>query len=886
MTANLQRWASRVLAWLRAGRLDEDFAAELDSHVEMQAEEYVRRGLPPGEARRLALVRLGSPTALQQAHRDSRGLPLLDAVLQDIRFAWRLIARDPWFSAAAVLAIALGIGANTVGFTIVNAAFLRGFGFDDGDRLFAVSWNSESGRRRAVSLLELEEWRSASQSFSSLAGYVRGAMNISDDRSVPEQTQGAQVTANHFDVLHVTPLAGRTFQAVDETPGAEPVVIISDTLWRDRFGRDPATIGGVLRVDGQPRTIVGIMPAGMLFPEDSSLWVPYAPARSQLTRTNRPLSVFGRLAPSTTPASADGELQALGRRMKADHPDAMSDVSGVRIETFVQRYLGGAARPMFITVMGAVILVLAIACVNVANLLLARSVYRAREIAVRFSMGATRWRVIRQLLVESIMLSGLGGALGLPLAWFAVRAFDAAVQRTGPPYWLVFTMDSRVLVYVAAVCVVTGIVFGLAPALHVSRTNNHDVLKDGGRGTAGARRSRRFSAVMVVAELALTIVLLCGAALMLRSFIALASVDTGIEVTGLMRMRLQLPPEKYPGPAGRLAFFDALEPRLAAIPGLEGAAVTTGVPPLAGESRRLQVDARPEADPVFVSTVIISPEYFDVVGVPVARGRAFTARDGQAGAETVVVNQALASKFFPGEDAIGRRIRFVRHDDDDDSQVPDEGWRTIVGVSGRILQGPSVDAFRAEVVYLPFRQEAPRTASLLVRSALPPESVMAAVRGAVQAVDRDQPVFTVQTVDQLLREEQSIYRIFAVLFGLLAAIALTLSSVGLYAVMAYAVTQRTQEIGVRVAIGAQRWQVSWLFLRSGLAQLAMSLVLGLPVALTLARVARLRLVEVEPADPPTLVGITLLLSAVAVAACLVPARRASRVDPVEALRAD
>jgi len=886
MAADLRRWTSRVRAWFRSDRLDDDFAAELDTHVEMQADEYIRRGHPASEARRLALVRLGSRTALQQAHRDSRGLPLLDALLQDVRFAWRLIARDRWFSAAAVLAVALGIGANTVGFTIVNAAFLRGFGFEDGDRLYAVSWNSETGRRRAVSPVELDEWRSASRSFSGLAAYVRGTMNISDDRSIPEQIQGSWVTANHFEVLRVAPLAGRGFQAIDEGAGAEPVVIIGDRLWRDRFGRDPATIGAVLRVDGQPRTIVGVMPAGMLFPEDSSLWVPYGPARSRLTRTHRPLSVFGRLAAGATRASADAELQTLGRRMKADHPEAMTDLSGVRIESFVQRYLGGAVRPMFTTIMGAVILVLAIACVNVANLLLARSVYRAREVAMRFSMGATRWRVVRQLLVESILLSALGGALGLPLAWLAVRAFDAAIQRAGPPYWLVFTMDYRVLAYVGVVCVTTGLMFGLAPALHVSRTNNHDVLKDGGRGTAGTRRSRRFSAVMVVAELALTVVLLCGAGLLFRSFIALASVDTGIEVAGLMRMQLQLPLEKYPDPGSRLAFLDALEPRLAAIPGLDGAAVTTGVPPLAGESRRLQVDTRPEADPVFVSTVIISPEYFDVVAVPVARGRSFTANDGDAGAETVIVNQALASKFFPGEDPVGHRIRFARRGDEDDAQLPNEGWRTIVGVSGRILQGPSFDAFRTEVVYLPVRQEAPRTLSLLVRSALPPESVMAAVRRAVQAVDGDQPVFTVQTVDQLIRDERSIYWIFAVLFAVLAATALALSSIGLYAVMAYAVTQRTQEIGVRIAIGAQRWQVSWLFLRAGLAQLALGLGLGLPAALTLARVARLRLVEIEPTDPLTLAGITLLLSAVALAACLVPARRASRLDPVDALRAD
>jgi putative ABC transport system permease protein len=443
-----------------------------------------------------------------------------------------------------------------------------------------------------------------------------------------------------------------------------------------------------------------------------------------------------------------------------------------------------------------------------------------------------------------------------------------------------------VLAYVAGICVATGIVFGLAPALRVSRTNAIDVLKDGGRGSVGNRRSQRFASGLVVTQLSLALVLLCGAGLMIRSFSVLAAVETGVEMEGLMRMRLQLPPAKYPNADARRGFFDRLQPRLASLPGVAGAAITTGVPPLAGESRRLQADPRPDADPMFVSTVTVSPEYFGVLSVPVARGRDFTRDDGAPGAETAIVNQALASRFFPGADPVGRRIRFVRREDDDDSQAPDPGWRTIVGVSGPILQGPSADAFRAEVVYLPFRQETPRTASLLIRSALPPQTVMAVVRREVQAVDQDQPVFTIQTVTELLAEERSIYRIFAVLFGVLGVIALALSSVGLYGVMAYAVTHRTQEIGVRMAIGAESRQVSWMFLKAGLAQLAVSLALGVPAALALARLARFRLVEIEPTDPVTLVAVTALLAAVALAASLIPARRAARVTPVEVLRTE
>ncbi|MGE0812296.1 MAG: ADOP family duplicated permease [Vicinamibacterales bacterium] len=884
--AALARLAARLRAWLNGRRLDEDFAAELDAHVAMLTETYERRGLPPDEARRAARLRVGAATSLQQAHRDARGLPGVDALVQDGRFALRLLARAPWFSAAAVTAIALGLGANAVGFTIVNAAFVRGFGFDGNDRLLGLAWRSDTGRRRPVSAVEFDEWRESVRAFAGLAGYRRAAVNVSDDRAVPEETAGAWVTANHFDLLRVAPVAGRGFRPSDEGTGAEPVALISDDLWQSRFQRDPGTIGAVLRVDGRPRTIVGVMPPGMKFPEDAEVWMPYAPSLEPRTRTDRSLLVFGRLADGATPAQADAEMQALAGRTRAAHPDAMAGLSGVLVETFVQRYLGGAARPMFVAVMGAVLILLLLAGVNVANLLLSRSAHRAREIAMRMSMGATRGRIVRQLLVESVLLAGLGGVCGLALAAGAVRAFDAAVRQTGAPYWLRFTIDARVLAYVAAVSVLTGIAFGLAPALRASSANAIDVLKDGGRGALGGRRAQRVGKTLVVAQLALALVLLSGGGLMIRSFLTLAAVDPGMPIEGLMRMRLQLPPATYPTAETRRAFFDRVAPRLAAIPGIAGVAVTTGVPPLAGESRRVQADPAPDAEPVWVSTVTVSPEYFGVVGVPVARGRDFTPHDGAAGARSAIVNASFAARFFPGEDPLGRRIRFVRRDDDDGNQAPDPAWRTIVGVSGAVLQGPPSDAFRADVVYLPFRDEAPRASSLLLRAAIPPAAVMDAVRREVQAVDRDQPVFSVQTVDEILAGERSIYRIFTVLFGLLAAVALGLSSLGLYAVMANGVARRTPEIGVRIAMGADRRQVSWLVLKEGLAQLAVGLALGLPAALALARAARVRLVEVEPTDPVTLAAVSGLLTAVAVAACLVPARRAARVEPTEALRAD
>lgn len=891
MKTSLRRSWSRLRALVTNGRLDADFTEELQAHIDLLTEEHVKSGVEPAEARRLASVRVGNMVSLRMQHRDMRSLPWLQDLWQDLRFAARLIVKERWFSAAAIVAIALGIGANTLGFTIVNAAFIRGFAFDEADRLYAVSWRLGNGRRGA-SVGDLEEWRAQAAAFSAIGGWSFGAINISDDLAMPEQTQGATVTGNFFDVLRQPPLIGRAFAPDDERRDAEPLVIIGYDIWKNRFNGDDTALGRTLRINGKPATIVGVMPAGMNFPNDSELWLPHIPTDAMVVDRNaRPYNVVGRLADGQNRASAEAQMATLAQRSIASHPEATKDFSGIRLETLIERFLGGAARPMFITVMGAVMFVLLIACANVASLLLSRSIYRSREIAVRYSMGATRARVIRQLLVESVALSSIGGLLGLGLAWFAVGAFDAAVQMSQPPYWLVFNIDYRVLAYVAAIGVATGILFGLAPALHVSKGNQHDALKDGGRGAAGGRRAGRLASELVVAELALTVVLLCGAGLMLRSFVALYATDPGFTVDGLMRTRMQLPAAKYPTPESRRQFHERLLPRLSAIPGVQSATLTTSVPPLDQEEWRFEVDRRSytsDARP-WTGTLSITPSYFDVLGVPITRGRALIASDGAPGAENVVINAAMATRYFPGEDPIGRRIKFVPRSGN--TAVPEDAafaqsWRTVVGISAPFLQGSSDDAFRSPVVYVPLQQSAPRTASVMVRSNLPTGEVMTAIRAVVQSLDVDQPVFNIDTIASVMQNERLLYRIFASLFGVLAAIGLVLSAVGLYAVMAYAVTQRTQEIGVRMAVGAQRWQVSWLFLRRALGQLALGLALGLPAALALAQVARFQLVEIEPSDPVTMIGITAVLAAVALAACLVPVRQAAGVEPAIALRGE
>jgi len=879
-------WA-RLRALFNGAHDDREFAQELQSHLEMLTEHNIRNGMARDEARRRAAVKLGAASSLHSQHRDVRGFRPLEEIAQDLRFAVRLLIKERWFSAAAIVAMALGIGANTLGFTIINAAFIRDFSFDRADQIQAISWRPTRGRRLPASFLDLEDWRAQSRSFSAIAGSAYGSINISDDHAAPEQLYGSWVTANLFDVLHQRPLLGRTFTGGEDRRGAEKVVILSYDLWTKRYDRDPHVIGRVLRINSSPATIVGVMPEGMKFGENegSELWVPFVPTDAQLSRNVRVLSVFGRLVDGVTKQQAAAEIDGIAQRILKDNPDLLKSATGGQVETLIERFLNGAAPRMFVVIMACVIFVLLIACANVANLLLSRAVYRSREVAVRFSLGATRWRVVRQLLIESITLASAGGAAGLALAAIGVRMFDAAIQSAGAPWWLRFTIDYRVLFYVAAICIATGALFGIAPALQVSRENPHDTLKEGARGTAGNKRAGRLGSIMVVAELALTIVLLAGAGLMLRSFLALYSTPPGFDVNNVTHMRMQLPPSNYPTSDARLRFYNELLSKTVAIAGVQRAAFTTGVPPRGDEEWRFEVDGRSYGEDErrpFLSAVMVTPGYFDLLGVPIVLGRGFSNTDGLPGAENVVVNHVFVDRYFPGEDPVGRRIRFVMRDDEKDPQP----WRTIIGVSAAFHQGNDNDAFRSPVAYLPFRQSTPRVASLMIRSALPPSSVMAAVRAAVRSIDADQPVFTIETMESAIANERSIYRIFSTLFAVLATIGLVLSAIGVYGVIAYAVTQRTQEIGVRMAIGANRWDVSWMFLRKGLLQLGVALLIGLPVTIGLGTVAQLRLVQVAPNDPTTIVTITLLLGAVALIACVVPARKAARVDPITALRSE
>jgi len=828
-------------------------------------------------------------------------------MLRDLRFAFHLLLKERWYSAVAIVALALGIGVNATVFTLVNAILIRGLPYQDSASLYMLGSQDKDGNQNSVSALDFQDWRTQSKAFEGLAAFSNNGVNVSDDRSAPQSARSASLTSNAFPLLAVRPVIGRNFTPDDERTGGESVVLIGHAMWKSRYGEDPGILGKIVKLDGKPATIIGVMPPGEQFPSNTELWTPLVLTVEQQKRSSRFLQVFGRLRPDSSRRQAFTELNGIAARLASAYPDTNKEIIAARVDTFNERFNGGKIRTVMLAMLGAVGFVLLIACANVANLQLSRSVHRSREVAVRIALGATRWRVIRQLLVESVLLGTLGGVLGLGLAAIGVRLFDRAVADVGKPSWIRFTMDYTVFAYLAAICVLTGVLFGLAPALQVTKTNVNEVLKEGGRGNAGGRRARWLTGTMVVLELALTLVLLVGAGLMIRSFLKLYTIDIGIRTENLVSMDLQLPNSKYPAPpapganapaipAGvrpdaRIAFYDRLLPRLEAIAGVESVSFTTGVPPFGGGRRGIDIEGRPPRKPEErapdVGVVTISPRFFDTVGVQLRRGRLFRDTDGTPGQENTIVNEKFVAQFFPNEDPIGRRIRFIPGKPAPGQPAPPVPvWRTIVGVSPTIRHSNPQDAEPPAVMYVPHRQNPPSGGSLLIRSRLDAAAILKAVRTEVGAVDPDQPTFAVRTMTQMLEQQMWPYRVFGTLFATFAVIALVMSSVGLYAVMAYSVTQRTTEIGVRMALGAEGRQVSWLILKRGLWQMGLGLSLGLAGAFGLSGVLGTLLVQVTPTDPVTFGTITAILTVVAIAACLIPARRATRVDPLIALRAE
>ncbi|HVH27941.1 MAG TPA: ABC transporter permease [Vicinamibacterales bacterium] len=812
----------------------------------------------------------------------------MQSLLQDLRVAVRRLVKDKWFTLAAIAALALGIGANSAVFTLVNAVLLRGLPVDDADRIMWVMSADNRGRTFGVSFQDFEDWRASSKSFTGMTLVQNGTMIISGDEPLPESYPGGFISANAFDVIGVKAQFGRGFVADDDKEGAPPVVLISGGIWKTRYASDPNVIGKAIRVNTIPATIVGVMPDGFKWPFQSEVWMPMAhrsPA-FRVPRQGRPFMVYGRLAEGTTLEQARSEMKGIAAQLSQQYQDSNKDITA-QVTPFMEFLIGSNLRTMFWALMGAVAFVLLIACSNVANLMLARSADRAREVALRVSLGATRSRIIRQLLVESVLLACVSGMVGLGLAYAGIQWFDSESQNIGRPYWMTFNMDASVFVFFAIVCVGTGILFGLAPAIHVSKTNVNDILKEGGRSGSGGVRARRWTAALIVAELTLTLVLLAGAGFMMRSFVNLYQLDIGVDTSKLLTMGFILPTRKYTTIESRVEFMKRMEEALNANAAVAGATTSSNQPLGGGAQRQLELDGKPlqgGEKPRTALMLATGARYFDAMGVRLLRGRTFDVSEGTPGREVAVINQRLAERYFGNADPVGQRIRLI----EDNPNAPQYAWATIVGVAPNIRQrqGNQTDPDQDPVVYVPHSQNTGLVGlgNVLVRARSNPAELMPVVRKEIFALDPDLSLAQMRTLDESLAQQRWFPRVFGIMFTVFAGIAIVLAAVGLFAVTAYSVTQRIQEIGIRMALGAHAKQISWLILRRGLIQLAIGLTLGLAGAFGVGRLLQSMLFQIGSADPLTLALISTLLIVVAVTATLWPSWQATRLDPVTALR--
>jgi putative ABC transport system permease protein len=809
-------------------------------------------------------------------------------LFRDVRFAARLLLKDRWFTLMAVVVLALGIGANNAVFTIVNAVLLRSLPLPKPDQIVFIGTRDVQGRDLGVSLRDFEDWKAAARTLSGMSFVFNGSFNVGNEGLTPDLVPGCYVSANFFGTLGVPPARGRDFTPSEDTPGSALVVLISDTLWRHRYGGDPAIVGRTIRIGDNPGTIVGVMPENMHFPFNADIWLPIGTmplALSQQPRQARGYFAVGRLADGVTVEQSRSELQAIGKRLTEQYPTTNRDL-WPHADPFLQRTLGPQIRLLFWALMGAVGFVVLIACSNVANLLLAKAARRSSEMSVRVAIGASRWQIVRQLLIESILLAFVAGAVGLLLSIVGIRWFAAEAQTVGVPYWMVFTMDWRTFAFLLALCLATGVIFGLAPALHASKTNVHEMLKEGGRTGSGGLRVRRWTSGLIVVQVALTLVLLAGSGLMLRSFLTMYRMDIGIQTARLVTTGMIIPARKYPGWEDRTRFLQAIDDRFASAAGIEAASTASAIPFGGGAVRQIEIDGRaavPGERLPEVTMLSIGSRYFNTIAVPLVRGRVFTNEDGGTGRQVAIVNQRLAAVYFKGQDPIGHLIRLSQNT----ARNEKNEWLTIVGLAPNVRQRNNNQEREPDAVaYIPHRQNTTmaRAANVLARMRTAPSQATRTLYEAMKSVDPDQAMSAPLTMDDALAQNRWLLRVFTTMFMVFAVIALVVAAVGLYAVTAYAVTQHTREIGVRLALGAQPGPVIWLFLKRSLVQLAIGVTIGLAAAVALGRVLQSFLVQTSAHDPLTLVSIVFVLTVVAIAACIGPARRATRLDPLMALR--
>lgn len=805
----------------------------------------------------------------------------MDTTLQDVRYALRSFARRPGFTAVALVSLALGIGGASLIYGLVDGFVLRPFPYPEPDRLVAVGVSfpkvsSEVSYVEVLSPAEYGDIRSA-KSLVRTAAFDLGNRNVSGGET-PERVFTALLLDDLFPVIGMQPVLGRGFTREELAPNGPRVAIISHRLWQTRFGSDGSILTRAIRIGGDTATVVGVMPPGLLL-IGTDLWLPWGSDTAQIPRNRRQFSVLARLAPGASLSEVNAELAGIAGRVEQNEKAAFREYEGWRLAaTPWAAALFQDIRPAAFLLLGAVGLVLLIACANLTNLLLARSTTRARELAVRLALGAARWRLVRHLLTESVLLALCGGALGVLIAYVGLKGAGALIPSQFQMLDLRAGVNSRVLLWSLALALAVGVVVGVLPALQATRTDPHESLKADGRGGAG-RTSSRARAMLVVAEIALSVVLLLGAGLLMRSFMNIQSVDAGFEPRGVLTMRLTLPRERYPGEAAG-AFFDRLVERIGGVPGVRAVAAASQYPPMGVFDTQFTLEQQAAATQGAIPTSLITvatPSLFEALRVSMRSGRTFNTGDRLDAPRVVIVNQTFAERYLQGADPLGQRLTLG-------APRPGRPWATIVGVVADFRNNGSTRPVRPEI-YMPVRQQTDwNQLFVLVRGEGTPAGMLPAVREAVRSLDVEQPIYGIQSLEEAVAQSSFQQRTAAWLLSIFAIVALVMAAVGIFGVMSYSVSARTQEMGVRLAIGAQRCDVVWLVMGHVLKLAAVGLLIGVALLLASRQALAGLLFGVQATDAATIATVAVVLGLVSLVAAWVPASRASRIDPIDALR--
>jgi putative ABC transport system permease protein len=800
---------------------------------------------------------------------------------RDLRFGLRMLARVPGHTFAAAMALGLGIGLTTAMFSILYGTVLRGLPYPHSERIMALDTQNVAHDllNQAVDLHDFLDWRGRQRSFEGLGAFRNGTVTISGD-GAPERLDGAAITANTLELLRVRPLLGRGFQPGDDRPGAPPIALLGYRLWQDRFNGDPRIVGKAVRINGQSTTVVGVMAADFRFPVFEQLWTPLVldPGKSERGK-GEPFPVLGRLRPGVSRDQATAEMAAIAGSLAAQYPRTNAGW-GIGVTPFTDRVIGKPIRMLLYTMLGAVVCVLLIACINVASLIMSRATQRTREIAIRSSLGAGRGQVVRQILTESVILAALGAALGIALAWTGIHLFNDAIVARNPPSWIHIALDLPALAVALGATLAAGLASGLVPAIQTSRTPLGEILKDEGR-TSTSLRLGWLSRTVVIAELAVSCTLLVAAGLMVKSVVLAQHARSGFDTAHLLAFRVPLFAANFPQPADRAAVYQKILDRLREQPGVLAAGAVTTIPSIDAGTDPFSVDGRAyatDADYPVAHSDVATAGFFAALGVRPLAGREIQPLDTATSQPVLVVDASLAKKIWPHQDPLGRRLRL-------ENTGKSEPWRTVVGVVPDLrLYG--VNDRHPEGLFLPLAQAGPIRFSYLVRTGGDPLALAPAMRGVVAAIDKDTPIYFVKTLDKAIEEDRFFNALFGTMFSIFGVCALALATVGIYGVIAFSVQRRTHEIGLRMALGAKRRDVLSMLLRQGGIQLAAGLALGLPAAFAASRLLAEVLFEVLPGDPAVFALVACSLGLVALVACLVPGQRAMHIDPIVALRAD